>query len=181
MKGILPTIHEATKDFEEYLENLESKDDVDVKDLMQLCTCDILARVGCGVNANILKNPKDNLFYENLKILVGTGGTRQMMTILVAMAFPWLSYNLKLSFLDAKATDFFCDMIKDNIQKRKESNVKMNDFIDHLAMIWKNKEFAIHGENDEESEFEKDAKISKQSQSTIESDEELENLIISPT
>ena len=76
LKGIMSTVHEATDEFMDYLNNID-KDDLEVKDLMQLCTCEILARIGCGVKPEIMKDPKNNVFYKQVhfQILFGRNKT----------------------------------------------------------------------------------------------------------
>ena len=46
------------------------KDDLDAKELTQVCVFEILSRIGCGVKPNILddKVPEENVFYQVLMI-----------------------------------------------------------------------------------------------------------------
>ena len=68
LKAIMPTVNAVTDDFGKYLKNLPNKDDVEVKEMMQLCTCEILGMIGCGVKPNILENPKENVFYKQVQL-----------------------------------------------------------------------------------------------------------------
>jgi len=70
LKGIMSAVHDSTDDFMDFLAK-NNNDDLEVKDTMQICTCEILARIGCGVKPDILKDPENNLFYKQLKILLG--------------------------------------------------------------------------------------------------------------
>ena len=61
----MSTVHDSTDDFVEYLRKTD-KDDLEVKNLMQLCTCEILARIGCGVKPDIMKDPENSVFYKQV-------------------------------------------------------------------------------------------------------------------
>ena len=66
LKGIMSAVHDSTDDFMDFLAK-NNNDDLEVKDTMQICTCEILARIGCGVKPDILKDPENNLFYKQVK------------------------------------------------------------------------------------------------------------------
>ena len=68
LKGIMSAVHDSTDDFMDFLAK-NNNDDLEVKDTMQICTCEILARIGCGVKPDILKDPENNLFYKQVKKL----------------------------------------------------------------------------------------------------------------
>ena len=70
MKGIMPVVNEVSDSFVKYLNRPETnKEDLDAKNLTQLCTAEILSRIGCGVKPNILedKDPDKNVFYQVCK------------------------------------------------------------------------------------------------------------------
>ena len=73
LKAIMSTVHDSTDDFVEYLNNAK-KDDLEVKNLMQLCTCEILARIGCGVKPDIMKDPENSVFYKQVYSIVHSIG-----------------------------------------------------------------------------------------------------------
>ena len=66
LKGIMSAVHDSTDDFMDFLAK-NNNEDLEVKDTMQICTCEILARIGCGVKPDILKDPENNLFYKQVK------------------------------------------------------------------------------------------------------------------
>ena len=67
MKALMPVIHEVGDSFIKYLNRPDlKKDDLDAKELTQVCVVEILSRIGCGVKPNILddKVPEENKFYQ---------------------------------------------------------------------------------------------------------------------
>ena len=67
MKGIMPVVNEVGDSFVKYLNRPETnKEDLEAKNLTQLCIAEILSRVGCGVKPNILedKDPDNNVYYQ---------------------------------------------------------------------------------------------------------------------
>ena len=67
MKAIMPVVKEVGDSFVKYLNQPETnKEDMEAKDLTQLCVAEILSRIGCGVKPNILedRDPDKNGFYQ---------------------------------------------------------------------------------------------------------------------
>ena len=70
MKAIMPVVNEVGDSFVKYLNRSETnKDDMEAKNLTQLCVAEILSRIGCGVKPNILedRDPDKNGFYQVFK------------------------------------------------------------------------------------------------------------------
>jgi len=84
--------------------------EMDVKKLMNLCTCEILGRIGCGVKPDIFKDPDNNVFYQQMLKLIGqSGGKLQMLKVMLVMFMPsWIGYYSKISFIPQETSDFFC-------------------------------------------------------------------------
>ena len=114
-----------------------------------------------------------------LKTLLGQdAGGLHMAKMMLLMFCPQLFYKLELAFVPQETTNFFANMIRTSIKSRKESNAKMNDFIDFLTDMAKNVEKSNN--EDFESEFERDAKLEEKENLTTHfmSDQKLEDLII---
>ena len=179
LKHMLPTVYQASDDFIKYLDQKEDKTNIDIKDLMQLCTCEILAEAGCGVKPNILENPENSIFYSHLKTLLGQNmSTFAMIKLMIFFTVPGILKIFKLSLLDSETQKFFVGIIKESIKIRKESKVKMNDFVDHLIEMGQNLDKLRVNKEDLESDFEKDALMNKTETLRKMSEQELEDLIV---
>ena len=64
----MPVVNKVGDSFVKYLNRSETnKDDMEAKNLTQLCVAEILSRIGCGVKPNILedRDPDKNGFYHS--------------------------------------------------------------------------------------------------------------------
>lgn len=98
--------------------------------------------------------------FFQLKTLLGQneeGKGLQMAKMMMLLFVPKLFYKLNMAFVPTETTEFFANIIRNSIKSRKESKIKMNDFIDYLTDMAKNVEKTET--EDFESEFEKDAKL----------------------
>ena len=114
-----------------------------------------------------------------LKTLLGQDASGLALVKMMLVFFlPDLFYKLELSFVPKETTDFFANIIRTSVKSRKESNIRLNDFIDFLTDLAKNGEKTNN--EDFESEFERDAKLEEKENLTTHfmSDQKLEDLII---
>ena len=114
-----------------------------------------------------------------LKTLLGQDASGlAMVKIMLVFFLPDLFYKLELSFVQKETKDFFANIIRTSVKMRKESNTRLNDFIDFLTDLAKNVEKVDN--EDFESDFEKDAKFQKKVDFSnhFMSDENLEDMII---
>ena len=161
LKQIMPTIDECSDDYLEHLQKID-KTDLDVKKLMNLCTCEILGRIGCGVKPDIFKDPDNNVFYQQMLKLIGqSGGKFRMLKVMLVMFLPsWIGYYTKISFIPQETSDFFVKIIRNATKSRRDSDTKQGDFIDFWVEMFKNLEKNNKLEEAEiESEFEKNAQV----------------------
>ena len=113
LKGILPSMYEVSEDFVKYIKTKADKDDLEVKNLMQLATCEFLGQMGCGVRPNILENPDTNIFYQQLLTLLGQKTpAMQNVKIFIFFLLPKVAEWLKMSFVDPATSEFFATVIK---------------------------------------------------------------------
>ena len=175
LRNIMPTVQECSNDFVQHLRSVD-KNELNAKEVMNLATCEILGRIGCGVKPNIWEDPPNNVFYKQMKTLIGQGGgALTMIKVMIIIFFPTLAYYSKASFIPEETMNFFANIIRDQIKSRKLSQTKMNDFIDFWVEVWENND--DKNEMEAESEFEKNAQIKGANLSKL-SDQEFEDIVI---
>ena len=175
LRNIMPTVQECSSDFVQHLRSVD-KNELNAKEVMNLATCEILGRIGCGVKPNIWEDPPNNVFYKQMKTLIGQGGgALTMIKVMIIIFFPTLAYYSKASFIPEETMNFFANIIRDQIKSRKLSQTKMNDFIDFWVEVWENND--DKNEMEAESEFEKNAQIKGANLSKL-SDQEFEDIVI---
>ncbi len=175
LKGLLPAMYQAS---DEFLAHVAKQDfaDLDVQALLQPCVCEMLGQVACGVKPNIMqKDPESNVFYQQLKKLLGKdnpGGRFLRIMLLVFLPKPLLQL-LNVHFVEPEVVNWFADIMKNSIKARKESNVKLNDFVDYFVDLEANLDKLQY----EQDQYDKDAMIAETRMSKL-SPEEKENLVI---
>lgn len=101
-------------------------------DILSACANDVIGSCAFGIRTNSLKD-KDNEFFQTGKSI--TYAVQNVKTLVVS-SLPRLASWLKLKIIDKKYDDFFRDVVRSNIQQRKEQNIVRNDMI-HLMMLAK--------------------------------------------
>nr|AKH03529.1 cytochrome P450 3081A1 [Paracyclopina nana] len=180
LRAILPSVDQVNDELMDYLSNLADLQSVEIKDILLYSMVEVLSMVGCGVKPNIMKNPGENVLFQEFKKATGAAqnGTAMLKFVLLIF-FPKLFYNLNIPLQDPKTMAFFADIIRKSMKERKE---KKNDLIDCMLDVAKNMEQSMEeaDEEAEETDLDKSAKIHTVGKMVAQfSDEELETLIIS--
>ena len=117
------------------------------------------------------------MIFQEVKTLLGqTKDAAMMFKFMFIFMFPKISYLLKLSLLPKSTMDFFANLIRGSIKSRQETGTRMNDFIDYLTDVAKNKEEEVEDQEDK-TEFDQDAKL-ESSSGKIMKNEDLEVSLI---
>ena len=99
------------------------------------------------------------MIFQEVKTLIGQGkGAAMMLKMMLIMMCPKLFYLLKLSWLPKSTVDTFANLIRGSIKSRQETGTRMNDFIDYLNDVAKNKDEEVEDQEDK-TEFDQDAKL----------------------
>ncbi len=174
LRGIVPAMYQVSDDFLTYLETKADKNDVNVKRTLQLCICEILAMIGCGVKPDLMKNPDENVFYQKLLCLMGQKKSLGLtIKIMIVMFCPQLAQLLKLPLIKTETMNFFVNIIKNSIKSRKAEKISKADFIDFFIEM----EAGIEKLNTFEDEFESNAKIHLQQEQKF-TGQDLEDMVI---
>ena len=76
----------------------------------------------------------------------GDSNIKQILAFVVLMVAPPLFRFLKMSPIDLPSSDFIANIIRENINERKNTKIKKDDFIDFLAEAMK--EYQQSGDKD---------------------------------
>jgi len=130
MKKMYPLIKECSKDCMENLEShaIEGKD-ANMKDIHGNFTMDVIAKCAFATNTNAHKDP-NNPFVANAKEIFNFKLWR-IMSIVILPAFMLKLISIK-SFASEKANQFFFNVTRHILGKRRANNEKHNDFLQLL-------------------------------------------------
>lgn len=83
-----------------------------------------------GLNAEVFENPDSEFRKMGIKIF-----DMGYIKLLLLTVFPTIYNKLNLSFNDPKIVKYFCKVIQDAFNYRKEHNIQRNDFIQMMMQL----------------------------------------------
>lgn len=119
---------------------------VDMKNISNRFTIDVVSSCVFGMEANTLKKEHPEVVEIFNEIFTKGPGSLHFFML---FAFPNLSKKLQLRQFNKKVTNFFYDVIGSSIRQREAGNIERNDFLNSLIQL-KNKG-SIDGEISTES------------------------------
>ena len=125
----------------------QSGKSIEVKNLMSKFTVDVVSSTSFGMDANTLNGEHLEL-HKIAKEIFGPEGTGALKLFFL-FAFPEFSKLIRLRQFSNRVTNFFINVLSENIKYREENNDNRNDFLNMLIQL-KNKG-SIDGEFSSES------------------------------
>lgn len=131
MKRMYPLIDHCHK---YCIDNLEShvinKKYVNLKDVFGCFTMDVIAKCAFGTETNANED-KNNPFVVNGR-KVFSFPLRMVILMIILPAFLLKLIGYKMSFIDEEGSQFFINVAKHIVRKRRQNNEKHNDFLQLL-------------------------------------------------
>lgn len=140
---MVPFMVEISNNIVEYLKDHKSED-IDVYDLMQRYTNDVIASAGFGLQVNSLID-KDNAFYKCGQTLFNFS-LSQRIGLLIHAQFPDLVKKIGFRIVPAATENFFRDIVATTIDYRIRNNVERPDMI---QLLMETSRGTLHGSDDE--------------------------------
>lgn len=141
IKIMFTTISDKGTNLVRAIEKASSLGSVEVKDMSNRFTIDVISTCAFGMETNTLNN--ENSEVENLFKRVFGGGDDLKKHILVGL-FPRVGKFLNVKMVEEPITKFFYDVVGGAISYREKNSVNRNDLLDMLIQL-KNKG-SIEGE-----------------------------------
>lgn len=138
MKMMFNRLLECGEGLKEMVEEFSnSGKPMDIKEMLQRFTIDIIVSCAFGLECDTMKNP-DNDFASKGRNVVKPGSLG-IIKIISFFAFPHsLLHKLNVKFTDRETEDFFMNVIRKNVEYREKHNVYRKDFM-HLLLQLKNR------------------------------------------
>ncbi|XP_055619246.1 probable cytochrome P450 9f2 isoform X1 [Toxorhynchites rutilus septentrionalis] len=108
----------------------------EMKDVCSRFSNDVIATVAFGISVNSLRD-RENEFYVNGKQILNFQSIMVLIKFLLFRAFPRLMQKLEVDFSDRKMTEYFKNMIIDNMKQREAHAIARNDMIQMLMEVRK--------------------------------------------
>lgn len=142
IKQMYSTISTKGENFVQAIKYESKLGSVDVKNISNKFTIDVVSSCAFGMEANTLIGENSN-FVEIFKKIFGDDGLNQLKNLFI-MGFQNASKFLKLRMFSKTIEDFFIDIVGNTIKYRESNNIERNDFLNMLIQL-KNKG-SIEGE-----------------------------------
>lgn len=151
MKMMFPTMVTCTEGLRDILKDFAKiQDGVDIKDVLQRFTTDIIGSAAFGLDCNSLKDPNSELMEFGREIFRSSRIRRIKRLISNNVPKSILSFiGFKRS--DKSIEDFFMGVVRSTVDYREKNNIHRRDFM-HLLLQLKNRGKVT----DDESIFSKD-------------------------
>ena len=133
--------------FVKAIEKASSSGSVNVKEISNRFTLDVMSSCAFGMESNTLEGENLELIKMARKIFRVDGFS--IIRTFVVSTFPKISKLLKLRMFEKSVSDYFYDVISESIKHREINDVKRNDFLNMLVQL-KNKG-SIDGEISKET------------------------------
>lgn len=119
------------------------------RDIIRRYACDIIGSCAFGININSMKTP-DNEFFKAGRCLEFEGW--QALKFFGFISFPSIMKFFKCKIFPEDSTNFFRNVISNNIKQREQNRITRNDMIDLLIKA-KNGKLAISAEDEIENKL----------------------------
>lgn len=114
----------------------ERGDDIEFRDMFARYGTDVIANCAFGIECDSIKNPETEFRERSKRIF--EPGLRLKLTLLLAVAFPKLAKFLKFKITEESISNFFLNVVQQNLKYRRTNNVRRNDIFQVLMDMEEN-------------------------------------------
>ncbi|KAK9496566.1 hypothetical protein O3M35_013155 [Rhynocoris fuscipes] len=136
LKTMYGPMADCSQSLTSILDKFSEKEDVDLKDYLGRFAMDVIGSCAYGIDAKNLSEP-DNEFRRMGKKSFEFDKTQMFKFALINCA-PKLAKFFRLSFTKPDVAEYFCNIIRDTIDYRREHHIVRNDFL-QMFMTLKDK------------------------------------------
>ncbi|XP_037947263.1 probable cytochrome P450 6a14 [Teleopsis dalmanni] len=136
MKFMFPTIVTVSEHFADACQTmmqLDSDQNVDIKDLSARYTTDVIGTCAFGIECNSLQDPNAEFRHRGRSIFEKPRHTPLILSLLNRNMN--LARLLHIKVIRSDVSKFFLEVVKSTVQFRIKNNVKRNDFMDLLIAL----------------------------------------------
>ncbi|XP_018791803.1 PREDICTED: probable cytochrome P450 6a20 [Bactrocera latifrons] len=140
-QSIIPLITKVAEQLKQALAKQQSSDtELEVRDLLERYTTDVIANSVLGLECNSLESP-DTEFRTVIKSFASK--QRNSLAIVLMQCLPKLAQRCHLTQTLREVRDFYYRLVGDTILQHEEHNIKLNDLMSALLDL-KNTQEAEH-------------------------------------
>uniref|UniRef100_U5EKC8 Putative cytochrome n=1 Tax=Corethrella appendiculata TaxID=1370023 RepID=U5EKC8_9DIPT len=134
IKFMYNTIASLGDDFLQiFLDGIDSNEPVDVKNVCQRFTSDVITSCAFGLDPQSLRTGTSEVLENGNKILIQPGWKSAKFFLL--MMFRKWGQRLHIKSFPTEVSDFFYNLTKHTVEQREKDNIVRNDFLNLLIQI----------------------------------------------
>jgi cytochrome P450 family 6 len=133
IKMMYSTISNKGETFVKSLEKASNLKSVDIKDISNRFTIDVISNCAFGIDANTL-NGENNEILQLFKTIFGAD-LKGLLRTLFIFGLPKFSKLINLKQYTKEITKFFNDVVGGAIKDRESKNIQRNDFLNMLIEL----------------------------------------------
>ncbi|XP_062562539.1 probable cytochrome P450 6a14 [Armigeres subalbatus] len=136
MKYMFGSVVKVADQLKEYVAENCTKGNIELKNILQRYTMDVIGNVAFGVECNSIKNPSSEFRLMGLKANEFDG--IKFFKFFIGGTYKSFAKKIKMKVVEKDVHNFFMSLVHSTIQYREANGVQRNDFMDLLIKIKNN-------------------------------------------
>nr|AAW69913.1 cytochrome P450 CYP6BB1v4 [Ochlerotatus sollicitans] len=133
MKMMFNTVQSVADELKKFVEANYHREDLEIRDLLQRFTTDVIGSVAFGIECNSFKDPDSKL--REMAGKVFDLSPKTLVKTFVGIQFKGLARWMKMKLTDDEVEKFFMELVRTTVESREKSDVQRNDFMKLLLEI----------------------------------------------
>lgn len=137
MKMMFPIVLECVDRMIEYLKGID-KESIEMKEIFSGLTTEVIGNIAFGLDVKCIGNSDSEFRNIAKRVLEPTNWDN--LKFLIIFAIPKITKLFNLSINPKFVTDYFLEIVRNNLEYREQNNIQRNDFFQLLINIKNNEE-----------------------------------------
>lgn len=138
IKILFPTLVQSTIKLKEYLDEITNTvDDLDLKDILSRYATDVIGSCAFGIDSGALTRGSTTFYKMSKKIFA------PRLRTIIKLIFPklpnFITELFDIKMVETSVSNYFTDILKQQIEKRRQNIVQEKDFIGFMISLQQNK------------------------------------------
>ncbi|XP_062537867.1 uncharacterized protein LOC134206193 [Armigeres subalbatus] len=136
MKYMFGSVVKVADQLKEYVAENCTRENIELKNILQRYTMDVIGNVAFGVECNSIKNPSSEFRMMGLK--ANRMDVLKFLKFFIGGSYKNFAKKIKMKVVEEDVHNFFTSLIHSTVQYREDNGVQRNDFLDLLIKIKNN-------------------------------------------
>nr|BAI77926.1 cytochrome P450 [Culex quinquefasciatus] len=133
MKLMFDTVASVAKELNQFVDDNCHREDLELREVLQRFTVDVIGNVAFGIDCNTMKNPDSEFRKMGNKAFALT--TTSVIKSFIGIQFRSLAKFMKMKITEDDVEEFFLELTRSTVQMREQNGSQRNDFMKLLLEI----------------------------------------------